>query len=283
MNTKDNTPTSHAKQSGNSHDSELNKEIERLSNKLLRAEQQRSHFLSHVLNEINNPLTSILGLTKSIMHAAYQNPELVHKQANLAFEEAFELDYQMRNIFAAAKIEAGNVVPRSGKVNVSYMVDSLLQDLQFKANRKKLSFRKTEEKIASDFFSTDPALLYAILLNLIGNAIEFSIPEQVIKIELQLSSSRLLFSITDVGPGISDEDQQHIFERFKQLDNGANKMHRGTGLGLSIVREYTDMLAGELAIKSTLGQGSTFILILPLLYSSGEVQQEVIFGEEEIF
>ena len=261
------------------------REMEQLSSKLLQAESQRSSFLSHVLNEINNPITSLLGLTKSIMHAAYDNPELVHKQANLAFEEAFELDYKMRNIFAAAKIEAGSVAVRPGKIKVSRMLESILQDLQFKCARKKLKVIKEEEINSEDLFNTDPTLLYSILLNLIGNAIEFSNPGQAIKTELQISSSRILFAITDLGPGLNEKDQKLIFGRFRQLDEGVTKGHPGTGLGLSIVQEYTDMLQGELNIKSSIGQGSTFILVIPSLKSEAETGdfEEALFGEEEIF
>ncbi len=260
-------------------------ELEQLSSKLLDAESQRSNFLSHILNEINNPLTSILGLTKSIVDSAYKDPELVRKQANLAYEEAFELDYKMRNVFAAAKIEAGSVMVRAGNVNVENIIDSILQDLHFKYSRKHLKVEKSVEGASEASFHTDGSLLHTILLNLIGNAVEFSPPKQVLKVDLQLSSARMLFAITDEGPGLNEADRQTIFGRFKQLEEGTTKTHPGTGLGLSIIREYTDMLGGELSIKSRKEEGSTFILVLPAISIGTELEnpEEVSFGEEEIF
>lgn len=260
-------------------------ELEQLSSKLLDAESQRSNFLSHILNEINNPLTSILGLTKSIVDSAYNDPELVRKQANLAYEEAFELDYKMRNVFAAAKIEAGSVMVRAGNVNVGDMTDNILQDLHFKYSRKHLKVEKSVEGATGTSFHTDGSLLHAILLNLIGNAVEFSPPKQLLKMDLQVSSTRMLFAITDQGPGLNEEDKQTIFGRFKQLEEGTTKAHPGTGLGLSIIREYTEMLGGELSIKSRKEEGSTFILVLPALTTGNEFEspEEVSFGEEEIF
>ena len=260
-------------------------ELEQLSSKLLDAESQRSNFLSHILNEINNPLTSILGLTKSIIDSSHKDPELVRKQANLAYEEAFELDYKMRNVFAAAKIEAGSVTVRPGNVDVEGMMDGILQDLDFKYARKGLKIGRSVEITSNTLFHTDGALLHTILLNLIGNAVEFSPPRQLIKVDLQLSSSRMLFAITDQGPGLNETDKQAIFGRFRQLDEGTTKTHPGTGLGLSIIREYTEMLGGELNIKSSKGEGSTFILVLPGIVTGEEFEnpEEVSFGEEEIF
>ncbi|MFN5557613.1 MAG: sensor histidine kinase [Chryseotalea sp.] len=266
-----------------SNEKELLREVEKLSSQLIEAESQRSHFLSHVLNEINNPLTSILGLTKSIMHAAYENPELVHKQACLAYEEAFELDFQMRNIFAAAKIEAGKISVRPTAINFNKMVDNLLADMQFKLNRKKLVVSRITEAHDGNFIYTDSALIYSILTNLVGNAIEYSYESGTITIETILSSNRLFFSIQDEGPGISEKDQHVIFRRFKQLDSGIHKLHRGTGLGLSIAKEYAELLQGELKLKSSVGTGCTFILLVPLSPQQTPSEQYVEFGEEELF
>ncbi len=264
----------------------LLKEIERLSTKVLHAEQQRSHFLSNILNEINNPLTSILGLSKSIMHAAYDNAELVHKQANLVFEEAFDLDYQMRNIFAAAKIEAGLLSPKPGKVNLNKLVINLLNDFQFKVSKKKLNLQVELDPETPQFYCTDAALLFGILINLIGNAIEFSPIGSTISIKGQMLENEFYITIKDDGNGISDEDQLTIFERFRQLDFGPNKLHRGNGLGLSVVKEYVDVIGGSLRLESSKGRGSTFYLAIPSMEHQKEQtaeSKEVIFGEEELF
>lgn len=258
-------------------------QLEQLSSKLLKAESLRSSFLSHILNEVNNPLTSILGLINGIVSMAHSNPELVHKQANMAFEEAFELDYNMRNIFAAAGIEAGTLSVQPGKVDVSYLLDSILQGIDFKTKRKNLKIERKENNERDDFFHTDPSMLRAMLLNLVGNAIEFSAPRRFIKIDLDIGNEGIVFSITDCGPGITEEHQKLIFSRFKQLDEGVTKTHPGTGLGLSIVKEYTDLLGGSLDVKSQLGKGTTFTLVLPDISKDNEALAEVSFSEEELF
>ena len=261
-----------------------NDEINRLSNQLLKSEEQRSNFLSNVLNEINNPITSILGLTKSIMHSAYDNPELVHKQANLTYQEVFDLDFKMRNIFAAAKIEAGSIQVRPVKVNIANMLENIVQDFQFKSKKKDLEM---DLAIESDcrLFNTDSSLIYSIFVNLISNAIEYSNPRQAVRIELLISSSRFFFTIKDLGKGIHPNDQDIIFKRFKQLNEGSTKNHPGTGLGLSIVQEYIDSLNGTFTVKSQLNNGSTFIVDIPefSLDEENTIDEEVLFSQEEIF
>ncbi|MEM8567857.1 MAG: HAMP domain-containing sensor histidine kinase, partial [Bacteroidota bacterium] len=249
----------------------------------LEAESQRSSFLSHILNEINNPLTSILGLTNNIRRMAYSSPESVHKQANLAYEQAYELDYKMRNVFAAAAIEAGTATVRLGKVDVSEMLEGVIQDLHFKSSRKDLDVRVDKRMDTERHFGTDPSLLHAMLLNLIGNAIEFSPKGDSVKITLEAGGMGILFTIEDNGSGIDKNDQKLIFGRFKQLDEGVTKTHQGTGLGLSIVKEYTDLLGGTLDIISEKGEGSIFILALPEIADHSESFEEVSFGDEELF
>ncbi|MEM6524524.1 MAG: HAMP domain-containing sensor histidine kinase [Bacteroidota bacterium] len=258
-------------------------QIALLSCKLLEAESQRSSFLSHILNEINNPLTSILGLTNNIRRMAYSSPESVHKQANLAYEQAYELDYKMRNVFAAAAIEAGTATVRLGKVDVSEMLEGVIQDLHFKSSRKDLDVRVDKRMDTERHFGTDPSLLHAMLLNLIGNAIEFSPKGDSVKITLEAGGMGILFTIEDNGSGIDKNDQKLIFGRFKQLDEGVTKTHQGTGLGLSIVKEYTDLLGGTLDIISEKGEGSIFILALPEIADHSESFEEVSFGDEELF
>ncbi|MEO1054233.1 MAG: HAMP domain-containing sensor histidine kinase [Bacteroidota bacterium] len=253
-----------------------------LSAKLLQAESQRSNFLSHILNEINNPLTSILGLTNNIRHMAYSNPEQVHRQANLAYEQAFELDYKMRNVFAAAAIEAGVVTVQRRKLEVSDILDQVIQDLYFKYNQKNINIQVTRKIAEGQLFSTDPVLFQAILLNLVGNAIEFSPEGEEIKIDLHVDKPGIVFTISDHGAGISPKDQTTIFSRFKQLDEGVTKAHQGTGLGLSIVQEYTELLSGSLDLISELGMGSTFVINLPTV-EFPEAFEEVSLGDEEIF
>ncbi len=258
-------------------------QLEKLSSKLLVAESQRSSFLSNILNEINNPLTSILGLTNNIKRMVYSNPELVHKQANLVFEQAFELDYKMKNIFAAAAIEAGSVEIKAGKIEVIGMLHEIIQDLHFKSKRKTLTIQKVQEIDGEFYFLTDPNLLRAIILNLVGNAIEFSPQGASIKINLQIDDEYIVFTIVDQGDGISEKDQKLIFSRFKQLDEGVTKSHQGTGLGLSIVKEYTELLGGTLQLNSSEGSGSTFVLTLPCIADHSDTFEEVSFSDEELF
>jgi signal transduction histidine kinase len=107
----------------------------------------------------------------------------------------------------------------------------------------------------------DMTLLKNILTNMVSNAIKFSGEHTVIRVSLDLSEKALSLSVRDSGIGISEEDQQHLFERFFRARNAANV--QGTGLGLHIIAKYLELLKGTIDIQSTLNEGSCFMVHIP--------------------
>ncbi len=102
-----------------------------------------------------------------------------------------------------------------------------------------------------------------ILINLLANAIEFGAEAGYAAVSAQATINGLVLKVSDDGEGILKDDQQAIFDRFRQLDSGTTKCHRGHGLGLSIVRSLVDMLEGELQIESDKGKGCVVTITLP--------------------
>lgn len=118
---------------------------------------------------------------------------------------------------------------------------------------------------------TDPGKLQQILFNLIGNAIKFSPTDGRVDVVARREwtddgepADTILISVSDQGPGIAPEQQAIIFEKFRQIDAGKTRQFGGTGLGLSISRELATLLGGTLTVESTLGNGATFRLRLPI-------------------
>jgi signal transduction histidine kinase len=102
-----------------------------------------------------------------------------------------------------------------------------------------------------------------VLLNLAGNAIKFT-DAGAISIEARAADGAYLVSVSDTGPGISEVDQQKIFEEFQQADSSSTRKKGGTGLGLSISRRIVELHGGRLWVESALGEGSTFYFTVPL-------------------
>jgi len=266
--------------------SSLLKELEVVNARLLESERGRSNFLSNVRNEIINPLTSILGLTSSLAHSSGQ---VQHTQqiAALVYDEVFSLDFQLRNIFAAAEIEAGKIEPRPARVRINELIQGQIAYFQPRIRQRKVTI--TFQNETEGVFKTDAYMLQTIFLNLLANAIEFSQPDQKVIISTTVQEQALHLTVQDFGIGLAPADQEKIFERFRQLDTSTTKSHPGHGLGLAIVKEFVEQLNGQMQIESAKNKMTTIVVILPempdseLAAASSTDGHVELFGTEEIF
>lgn len=262
-------------------------ELEDLNDKLRETERVKSGFLSNIRNEINNPLTSVLGLSQQLMSGKVTDQERIARIAGLINKEVFSLDFQLRNIFSAAEIEAGEITPEPAIVEVDTLVQSQVDYFFTKAAQHKVSF--SVHDTGNKRFKTDGKMLQNMVMNLLANAIEFSPAGGTVHIACEIKDDKLTISVKDSGPGIPDEDQKRLFSRFKQLQSGTTKEHSGHGLGLSIVKEFADALHGEIKLVSQPGQGVTATVMVPEFELSRLPEglsldgQEILFGDEEIF
>lgn len=248
----------------------LKKELVELNKKLEESESLKSHFISNITNEIINPFASILGLSKAILSVDKENWKKVLSMVSLIYTEAFALDFQLKNIFSAAKIEAGEIYPEIGTVDVSNMTQSIIDTFRIEAKKKNIKIETTYDdsitkvqQNGSFMFKTDPEKFKLILLNLLNNAVKYSFEDNTITIRLWKVESMLYISVKDRGTGISEEHQSIIFDRFKRVDSGITSTNRGHGLGLSINKALLDLLGGDIKINSKLGEGSTFTVSFP--------------------
>jgi len=245
----------------------LNEELKIVNKKLEESESLKSHFISNITNEIINPFTSILGLSRAILSVDKENWKKVVSMVALIHSEAFTLDFQFRNIFVAAKIEAGEIFPEIVNTDIINVVDSVIESFKFEAKRKKVQVEFEHKLHYDDFgvflFKTDPEKLKLVLANFLSNAINFSLEGGLIEIKAHLEGRNLVVCVRDHGIGISKENQKIIFDRFKRLDSGINSLNRGHGLGLSVNKAVLEMLDGKINISSELGKGASFTISIP--------------------
>ncbi len=238
----------------------MTRKLEQVNVKLQESEALKSQFLSNIRNEINNPLSAIMGLAGQFFDRSC-DPEICRKTISMIYAEAFNLDYQLQNVFMAAELEAGDTEPAFAMVDISSVLNSCLDKLGYRISDKALSVsRQVPEDLV---FPTDAQKIEIILLNLLGNAAEFTERGGLITLEVEENRQGLVVSVSDNGPGISAADQEVIFDRFRQLEAGATKGHRGHGLGLSICWALAELLGGVLDLDSQPGHGSRFVLSLP--------------------
>lgn len=253
---------------------EMTEELKKANKKLEESEALKSHFISNITNEIQNPFSSILGLSKNILTVEKQDWKTIIKMVSHIYSEAFSLDFQFQNIFMAAKIEAGELALDVCNVNISTLIENLIDQFKFESKKKKIHVRHTcnmpKNKCEHFFFRTDPEKLKLILSNHLSNAIKFSYENSEIEIVSSLPNKQLEISVKDQGEGISPENQQVIFDRFKRVDSEINSLNRGHGLGLSINKALLDLIAGQITIDTKENKGSTFTILIP--ESAGDVK-----------
>lgn len=238
----------------------VTRQLELTNRKLQESEALKSHFLSNIRNEINNPLTSIMGLARQLI-AKPETSENAALVGPMIYLEAFALDFQLQNIFIAAELEAGEAVPSYSRVDVIGIIDTVL-DLQLhQIAQKNIAIGKTAPPALC--FGSDAQKLQIILLNLLSNALEFAPNGSKVEIIAEARDGGISVAVRDSGIGIDPDQQARVFDRFHQLDAGTTKSHRGHGLGLSISKALAELMEGTISLSSAPGQGCTVELFLP--------------------
>jgi signal transduction histidine kinase len=267
----------------------MNEKIEKLNVKLAESERLKSDFLSNIRNEINNPLTSILGLSQEVA-SGKKDEQAKQLMARTIYDEAFELDFQLRNIFIAAELEAGETQLNISRVDVAALVKNLISAFGHKSLKKSLTVAfaccGARPEDGSLPFRTDAGKLHLVLANLLANAVEYSSTGGTVHIEAREENNSLRVSIADEGIGIPKPERARLFERFHQLDRGSTKKHKGHGLGLSITRALVEMLGGKVAVVDAAGGGCVVQVVIPEAVADGngvfsEDGNEFLFESEK--
>ncbi|MES2047413.1 MAG: ATP-binding protein, partial [Pseudomonadota bacterium] len=168
----------------------------------------------------------------------------------------------INDVLEISRIEAGRTLLQSAPFDLGEILSNVEEMIRVKADDKGLKFITEHAGNLPAFVEGDGPHLKQVLINLLGNAVKYTEHGQL-ALSVSRRNGEINFEVSDTGPGISEQDHARIFQPFYQTQSGIAK-GEGTGLGLAISQEYTKMMKGRLAVKSQLGQGSTFTLSLPL-------------------
>ncbi|WP_229445188.1 sensor histidine kinase [Massilia sp. Leaf139] len=238
-------------------------EIEDKAERLRRADEMKSRFLSNTSHELRTPLSSIRALSKLLLDRmdGELTPEQ-ERQVYLIERTATEMSELVNDLLDLAKIEAGRVEAQGAPVVVENLFRALKGMMRplVDGERVELVFDNAVEET----FESDEGMLSQILRNFISNALKFTEQGSVrVSAERDEASDTLRFAVTDTGIGIDAEHLQLIFEEFTQVENPLQRRSKGTGLGLPLCRRLAELLGGRVDVTSRPGVGSTFVLTLP--------------------
>ncbi len=246
---------------------ERNLDIQKKAEELALSTKYKSEFLANMSHELRTPLNSILLLSRLMVENADDNlTEDQIESAKVIQSSGSSLLSLIDEILDLSKIEAGKMEVEYEHVALTDLRNDLLNLFLPIVDEKGLELMVELDEGLPSYVETDRLRIEQVLRNLLSNAIKFTPKGQVaLTISLQQDDPNYIqFVVKDTGIGISSENQKIIFEAFQQADGSTRRKFGGTGLGLSISREIARLLGGEITVSSTLGEGSTFCLTVPV-------------------
>lgn len=241
----------------------LFEEIEEKGQQLARADKHKSEFLANMSHELRTPLNAILGYTELILDQIYgEVPEKIVEVLSRLEKNGRHLLSLINDVLDLSKIEAGRFTLSLGDYSMIELIQTVFASVESLAAEKNLVLTTNlQEKLP--FGRGDDQRLAQVLLNLVGNAIKFT-EQGEITIQARTDNDHFIVSVTDTGPGISEENLTTVFSEFHQLDGSSTKQKGGTGLGLAIAKKIIEMHGGKIWVDSALGSGSTFTFSIPV-------------------
>ncbi|KFE68533.1 ATP-binding protein [Hyalangium minutum] len=239
------------------------REVQKAKDAAEAAVRAKSEFLTVMSHELRTPLTLILGpLGVVLSDASGELPEHVRRELERIHRNAERLFRLVDDILDHQKVEAGRMEVHWEPAEIASLTEQLVEDA-----RSAGAIRGVEVRFEADahlgVVPLDRRKFEKIVLNLLGNALKFTPSGGSIVAALRARDSWVELSVTDTGPGIPESKQGLLFQRFQQLDGSTTRKHEGTGMGLAIVKEFAELMGGEVAVESKPGEGSRFIVRLP--------------------
>lgn len=253
-------------------------EIRRISEDLKTAKieaeassRAKEEFLANMSHEIRTPMNAIIGMARLLKKTSLDSEQKKYLQAILTSSN--NLIALINDILNLSKIESGKLEIENLGFGIADLLESLYYSQKIIADTKKIDFRYSVDSSVPKILRGDPYRLNQILTNLVNNAIKFTqngFVELTVKLQEKAENKYwIFFSVRDTGIGIAEDKLGEIFESFTQADTSVTRRFGGTGLGLTITKSLVKMMNGELAVRSILGEGTEFTVVIP--FEEGEI------------
>ncbi len=260
------------------------------------ANKAKSAFLSNVSHDIRTPMNAIIGFIPLLQEEA-DNPEHVREYTQKISAAGQHLLGLINDVLDMSKIESGGAVLNISELNLAELIDEINTIIRPQAAAKQQKFEISAIALANEHLLGDKLRINQILINILSNAVKYTQDGGSIRMtvdelhQVDENYSRIRFTISDNGQGMSEEYQKVIFEPFSREQNTAWNKMQGTGLGMTITKNLVDLMQGSIKVESRLGEGTTFTVELelrnqnkkedPAFWSKHNVTRMIVADEDE--
>ena len=241
-----------------------------MSSELQNLEENRKKFVSDVSHELKTPLATIKLICDSVVSANEPDPVMVRDFLGDLSDEVDRLTRIVERLLTLTRLDSGKSEPKMEPVDFVVMLNAIAKKLTPAANAKNIVLYTNIESENIKPILLDYDKIWEAVYNITDNAIKYSPEGGFVKISLEIDGQEAVVRVEDNGPGIPEQEREHIFERFDRLDDSRARETGGTGLGLAIAREAVQLHGGSITVARAGEAGSIFEIRLP--YQCAEEQ-----------
>jgi signal transduction histidine kinase len=236
-------------------------ELKNKNKKLEELSKEKSEYLHIAAHDLKSPLSSILGLAE-LMKDEFTSANEMRQHAEFIYISAFRMHDLIKQFLNVDAIESGEKMVKSRQVDLAHSIVQVIEHFKYRAQWKDIQL-SVDLPDGGLNVNADPSIFREIIDNLISNAVKYSPKGKQIWVKGIDLKQKIRIEVIDEGPGISEKDQQYLFQKFKRLTPEPTEGEGSTGLGLYIAKKMTNAMDGNLWCESDGETGSTFILELP--------------------